>query len=249
MVITDKSLISLMEDSSALDKYSVDDLKSLIVEYPFFSAARVLLLKNYYNLADFRFSPFLSRVSVYVPDREVLFSFIENGEIGNAEAVSKTNPESVINEFLNFAGDSGRNGSKESNDIPSPYSLSVDYSAYLSSLPEIKKDTSRAVGNLILKQKKLIDNFLLSPDKTYQPVEPLDKGNELLSEKMDTKADMLSNAVFTETLARIYFKQGRYEKCLEIIKELSLKNPKKSGYFADQISFLEKLINKIKKQK
>ena len=43
---------------------------------------------------------------------------------------------------------------------------------------------------------------------------------------------------FTETLAKIYVKQQRYE----IIKKLNLKYPKKNTYFADQIRFLEKLI-------
>lgn len=47
---------------------------------------------------------------------------------------------------------------------------------------------------------------------------------------------------FTETLAKIYIKQQRYDKALEIIKKLNLKYPKKNVYFADQIRFLEKLI-------
>ena len=47
---------------------------------------------------------------------------------------------------------------------------------------------------------------------------------------------------FTETLAKIYIKQQRYDKALEIIKKLNLKYPKKNIYFADQIRFLEKLI-------
>ena len=47
---------------------------------------------------------------------------------------------------------------------------------------------------------------------------------------------------FTETLARIYIKQGRYSKALGIIKRLNLVYPKKNRYFADQIRFLEKLI-------
>ena len=52
---------------------------------------------------------------------------------------------------------------------------------------------------------------------------------------------------FTETLAQIYIKQGRYSKALEIIKRLNL-NYQKNAYFADQIRFLEKLIinNKYK---
>jgi hypothetical protein len=47
---------------------------------------------------------------------------------------------------------------------------------------------------------------------------------------------------FTETLAKIYIKQQRYDKALKIIQQLSLKYPKKNRYFADQIRFLEKLI-------
>ena len=47
---------------------------------------------------------------------------------------------------------------------------------------------------------------------------------------------------FTETLAKIYVKQQRYDKALEIIRKLNLKYPKKNAYFADQIRFLEKLI-------
>jgi thioredoxin-like negative regulator of GroEL len=50
------------------------------------------------------------------------------------------------------------------------------------------------------------------------------------------------DSCFTETLAKIYIKQRRYDKALEIIKKLSLNYPKKNAYFADQIRFLEKLI-------
>jgi predicted Zn-dependent protease len=47
---------------------------------------------------------------------------------------------------------------------------------------------------------------------------------------------------FTETLAHIYIKQGKYNKAIEIIRRLSLNVPEKNRYFADQIRFLEKLI-------
>lgn len=55
-------------------------------------------------------------------------------------------------------------------------------------------------------------------------------------------AEPREDEFFTETLAKIYIKQHRYEKALEIIKKISLKYPKKNAYFADQIRFLEKLI-------
>lgn len=46
----------------------------------------------------------------------------------------------------------------------------------------------------------------------------------------------------SESLARIYIKKGRYDKAYDIIHALSLNNPKKSVYFADQLRFLQKLM-------
>ena len=42
-----------------------------------------------------------------------------------------------------------------------------------------------------------------------------------------------------------YIKQKQYEKAINIFKRLNLKYPEKSVYFADQIRFLNKLINNI----
>ena len=58
----------------------------------------------------------------------------------------------------------------------------------------------------------------------------------------DCVVEREDDSYFTETLAKIYIKQHRYEKALEIIKKLSLNYTKKNAYFADQIRFLEKLI-------
>ena len=60
--------------------------------------------------------------------------------------------------------------------------------------------------------------------------------------EISSDEDMDEESYFTETLAKIYVKQQRYSKALEIIKKLNLKYPKKNAYFADQIRFLEKLI-------
>ena len=58
----------------------------------------------------------------------------------------------------------------------------------------------------------------------------------------EAETEELDDSYFTETLAKIYIKQRRYSKALEIIRKLNLKYPKKSIYFADQIRFLEKLV-------
>ena len=58
----------------------------------------------------------------------------------------------------------------------------------------------------------------------------------------DDANEEVEEEYFTETLARIYIKQGHYEKALGIISRLSERYPKKNAYFTDQMRFLEKFI-------
>ena len=94
----------------------------------------------------------------------------------------------------------------------------------------------------LMKGQNLIDNFIEN-----------DRGKIVLSDTVEFTPQLDNNegensgkqgeeGFFTETLARIYIKQGRYSKALEIIQRLSLIYPKKNAYFADQIRFLQKLI-------
>ena len=82
-------------------------------------------------------------------------------------------------------------------------------------------------------------------------------GEQLFSKPEHTTTATTSTAVpkatteenesfFSESLAKIYIKQRRYAKALEIIRKLNLNNPEKNIYFADQIRFLEKLIINVK---
>ncbi|MDE6126637.1 MAG: hypothetical protein K2G30_06750, partial [Muribaculaceae bacterium] len=51
-----------------------------------------------------------------------------------------------------------------------------------------------------------------------------------------------SQALLSESLAKIFIKTRRYDKAYEILERLSLEFPEKSRYFADQLRFLRKLI-------
>ncbi len=95
------------------------------------------------------------------------------------------------------------------------------------SMPARQEEPEQEAAESIPQTKK--NDTLPSPD-------PHSESHE------DEETKALDESYFTETLAKIYVKQGRYEKALEIIQNISLKNPKKNAYFADQIRFLKKLI-------
>ena len=118
-------------------------------------------------------------------------------------------------------------------------------------LPKVEKEEEEEVR---LQHHDLIDSFIkneeqrtpgsglnLDMETTGAPV----PGN--LAELEENQHKPLDDSYFTETLAHIYVKQKRYEKALQIIKNLNLKYPEKNVYFADQIRFLEKLIINTKK--
>ncbi|MBO7114897.1 MAG: hypothetical protein J6V95_06970 [Bacteroidaceae bacterium] len=121
----------------------------------------------------------------------------------------------------------------------------MDYvSAYLDSPraePESPSDTA-----IRSKTEQLLDIFLSGDNEKPSFSLPLQTGEtEPETEDSDDGSDdkeQLDDAYFTETLARIYLKQRRYGKALEIIRSLYLNFPNKSIYFADQIRYLEKLV-------
>ncbi len=69
------------------------------------------------------------------------------------------------------------------------------------------------------------------------PTSPVSRPQPAQSRHIPAEDSLLS-----ESLAKIFIKQRRYERAYEIISNLSLKFPEKSIYFADQMRFLQKLI-------
>jgi len=138
---------------------------------------------------------------------------------------------------------------------PEQSSFSLDYVRYMDqSSPTSEMPAPSMPG------QELIDAFLdLSSDtenrtvrlqtKTDDQVDALDVKSESENPGSQeiTSIDSLAEDTFTETLAKIYLKQKRYDRALEIFKSLSLKYPEKNVYFADQIRYLDKLIINIKK--
>lgn len=85
------------------------------------------------------------------------------------------------------------------------------------------------------KKFEMIDRFIARNPKIV-PGEP---GASDVDIKRSLKLD--KKELMTETLARVYLEQGKYKKAIQAYRILSLKYPKKSSFFADQIKAVEKL--------
>ena len=234
-----------------MNRDTLYELRSLLALYPYYQTARLLMLQNLFLLHDPSFDEELRRAAISITDRRVLFQMIEAAHYSiepqpRKEQKKETEEKSdrtisLIENFLDsIPKEEPEEQPKEGTPKrkPTPSDAAVDYVAYLLE-SESESDHLEEAPQLI--GQDLIDTFInsdngkirLSDNPEYTPE---------VSETPEDVNDPPEEGYFTETLARIYIKQGNYSKALEIIRQLSLDNPKKNVYFADQIRFLEKLI-------
>jgi hypothetical protein len=222
----------------------------MVDDFPFFHAVRMLYLKNLAVLDDIRFEKELKKMSIHVPDRKRLYTLINDRGIAGRKNTNKEQPTvsvsktedvfDVVDQVLTIP------------DPPVSPSVAADYSGWLEAnredLPSLDGTENR------MKHQELIDSFMENESKQFSQrlgaiaaKEAAKSENEHeISVNNTPEKTSLDDSYFTDTLARVYINQKRYEKALEIIRALNLKYPEKNIYFADQIRYLEKIIN-IKK--
>ncbi|WP_344927663.1 hypothetical protein [Aquimarina addita] len=81
----------------------------------------------------------------------------------------------------------------------------------------------------------LISKFI----KENPKIKPADKSTS--SRNLAKEHAVAPDELMTETLARVYLTQKKYKNAIQAYKILILKNPEKSGFFADQIRAIKKL--------
>ena len=250
-------LVRLIEHPELMNKETLYELRNLVALYPYYQTARLLLLQNMYLLHETSFDDELRRAAIYITDRKTLFNLVEASHYHIKTAAEKIEEEareaqrseqsnnrtlSIINEYLESTPKDSQNEDNDTGRKPTPADAAVDYVAYLLKT-ESQEDKEAEADRPQMKGQDLIDSFInnnggkiqLQDKPTYKPE------TEDEEDKQNEQNDY-DEGYFTETLAKIYIKQGRYSKALEIIQRLNLNYPKKNAYFADQIRFLRKLI-------
>lgn len=231
-------LKNLIEHPEQLNKETLHKLREYVAVSPYHQVARLLFLQNLFLLHDASFGDELRRAALFIPNRKVLFDMVEgnNYEVrqstnktvqeGGADVATTDRTQSLIDTFLSTTVDAGveRNNRKLT-----AADATTDYAAFLLAMDDIVSAEEHVDDR--------IDSYLRQPSERIV----LQEEPEYIPDLTDNDTNEAEEEYFTETLAKIYTKQGNYDKAIEIITRLNLNYPKKSSYFADQLRFLRKL--------
>lgn len=227
-----------------LDFDSLEYLEQVVSRYPFFAVAQCLYVRNLKNLHHRSFEAALRKAALNVPAREKLFAFLEPEQCvlpheKRAPALSEGGVSSRTDNLIDTFLTENAAGERPVRSRGRLIDARTDYIGYLLQTEGESSAASASESTSVprMNHQELIDDFIGQGDKRIVLSQEEAEPHPEVEEQSSADGDC-----FTETLAKIYIKQGRYEKAIEIIRKLSLKNPKKNRYFADQIRFLEKLI-------
>ncbi|MDR2474002.1 MAG: hypothetical protein LBD53_10685 [Tannerella sp.] len=230
-------LYQWMSDTSLLNKSTLAELKQMVDEYPYFQAVKMLYLKNLSILEDVRLDKELKRMAIHIPDRRRLFLLINNA--GSSDKAS-TPPKTARTPAETPAN--------------APVNIS-DYTSWMEdNIPDLPV-TEREKDEEKQRKEMLVDEFMKNENslRIFNPAQAANGSATVERSSLPPSSDSvgeqsieeasIDNSFFTETLARVYLKQKRYDKALEIFLDLRVKHPEKNIYYDDRIRYLEKIIN------
>jgi tetratricopeptide (TPR) repeat protein len=269
MSMTRDQLLRFINDPSALNERTLGELREILDEYPYFQSAHLLYVRNLQQEHNFRFASQLKTCAVYSADRTVLYHLLNSipskqiisvsGEENHAlnhddqlyfELSDGQTEKAATSDQLVLAGnhrDNNRIDLLNFEHTNMPYVFGEDETK----APKPLADLAKEIGHMSVKKEKvnepeqkddLIDRFI-KENPPFMVRQQMDsERTKVVDKQVDSPEE--GEEFITETLARIYMKQGLYQKSIIAFQRLSLKYPEKSVYFARQIEEVTNLINK-----
>jgi tetratricopeptide (TPR) repeat protein len=252
MSITRDQLIQFIEKPGLLREQTIGELKEIVDEFPYFQSAQLLYTYNLYARSNFRYEGYLKTCSIYATDRTVLYQLLQSPQsldkkpdktrLSESTDVQTTSLFELAEETqITAAAFPHYSPAQHTDDEPIDFDLlSFDQpdSSYPleESAPAPDKNEAKADEKI-----DLIDQFIKVNPTIPPRIDLVPEQKEPYVLKEETEND--SDEFITETLSRIYLKQGHYQKAIDSFRRLSLKFPEKSVYFAQQIEEVKKLLN------
>ncbi|WP_298767131.1 hypothetical protein [uncultured Polaribacter sp.] len=233
---------SLLENKVEIQQLETAELKSILEEYPYFQSARALYLKGLKTTDSFKYNNELKLTAAYTKDRSILFDFItstafhtkENIHQQISDKISNTEQTSKEKTVQKHSDKIDKVAVKETLEVGKPIAFSPQESYSFNQWLQLSTSNKvfKAPKKKVNLKEAIIDTFIEKNPK----IEPLEKGKNLVVPVTTNQQD---DALMTETLAKVYLEQKKYENAIQAYRILSLKYPEKSGFFADQIKRIQ----------
>tara|TARA_Y100001970_G_scaffold46536_2_gene58600 strand:- start:40215 stop:40850 length:636 start_codon:yes stop_codon:yes gene_type:complete len=210
MVVMNKTKYQkFIDDFDPNSEENIEQLESLIKEYPFFLQPKLYYLKILKDKKSKKYDSELKKIAVSIYDRSWLF------------------------DWINLPWETKKHNNKS---IEKDISIKMNFIDWINYIEKNKVDNN--VLESVDKKFNLIETFLNNPSKIEK--------EDIKRNQKDISFETLTseNELMTETLAKIYLKQKKYNKAKDAFKILSLKYPEKNAFFANQIKKIKKLENK-----
>ncbi|MDB4152734.1 hypothetical protein N9605_04075 [Flavobacteriaceae bacterium] len=229
-MMTVTEFTSLSKNYDALNEEQRLALEKITYRYPYFQAVYALYLKSLKEQEKFNFDLILKKTAVISPDRNTLYEWLYSElEVENSTAIApqekeKTKPvlETVVE------------APKKSLPVNLSFLEWIEWTKNNS--PKVLEDSEPQ--NSFEDKIDIIDAFL----KNNPKIPPVSANTAKQNLSKEIKFD--KEELMTETLAKVYVKQGKFKKALLSYKILSLKYPEKNSFFADQIKAIKDLQQK-----
>jgi len=253
---------SLLDNKRSITVDQTNAIEDILISYPYFQAARMIHLKGLKHQHSFKYNLALKSTAAYTTNRSVLFDFITSNTLDNSNALEKqqeiidteeivgleivehqkrenSNTQVIAKTEIKKAEEKLKIGKPLVFDLSEMHSFSEWLQ--LTDVKPIKRQEAKEVEKQEQPAKNqekfnIIEQFITSKPKleTDATIENIDVSFESVVE---------DGTLMTETLARVYLEQKKYNKAIQAFKILSLKYPEKSSFFADRIKaikFLQK---------
>jgi len=262
MNVTDYTF--LINKPDTINEKQTEALHQVLEDFPYFQSARALRLKGIYNQNSFKYNYDLKVTAAHTTDRTVLFDFITSDTFTAIQKgyydkkvlelldINVIDSEVVITHKLNNQQNEAATSDIESNpettsastveeklEIGKPLDFSTNEKhsfqewLQLSRIQPIIRENQEGtqIASINKTQKlELIDKFIETNPKI-----PAVKKDFVPSTNFDLNKEDHS-MLMTETLAKVYLEQKKYQKAIQAYEILILKYPEKISFFADRIS-------------
>ena len=226
--MTREQMLDYLDHPDQLNEKNLIELKEILDEYPYFQSAHLLYVRNLSNEKNFRFASQLKVSAIHATDRSVLYQLL------NPQQKKEQRVDEIIEETELTKSSSDpkppviERKRSENQMIESIYRLDGEI------------DSDKTLAQLV---KDINESATKNKNDFLKELTPQDS-EENYSSDDDTAESEVNDEFITETLAKIYIKQGLYYKAINAFQRLKLKYPEKSIYFAKQIDEVTNLLNK-----